>query len=77
MIPKITPYSFSLKSELIIHVIPVQQQKIGVDFALIAIVFAISLALGDDQSSTTYNFAALRAHLIKSMTLQKFTIFKS
>ena len=77
VIPKITPYSFSLKSELTIHVISVQQQKIGVDFGLIAIVFAISLALGDDQSNTTYNFAALRPDLIKGMTLQIFTIFKS
>ena len=68
LIHQIAAYSFCLGNELIIHVMPVQQQKNGVDCGLFSIAFATSLAFGEDPSNSTYDSAALRPHLIKCLT---------
>ena len=68
VIHQIAAYSFCLENELIIHVMPVQQQKNGVDCELFSIAFATSLAFGEDPSNSTYDSVALRPHLIKCLT---------
>ena len=44
VIHQFVAYSFCPENELIIHVMPVQQQKHGVDYGLLSIEFAASLA---------------------------------
>ena len=67
VIHQIAAYSFCTENELIIHVMPVQQQKNGVDCGLFSIAFATSLAFREDPSNSTYDSAALRPHLIKCL----------
>ena len=49
--------------------------KNGVDCRLFSIAFATSLAFGEDPSNSTYDSAALRAHLIKCLTSERITPF--
>ena len=51
VIHQIAAYSFCLENELIIHVMPVQQQKNGADCGLFSIAFATSLAFEEDPSN--------------------------
>ena len=67
IIHQITAYSFCPKNKLTIHVMLEQQQQNRVGFRLFSIAFATSLAFGEDSSSSTYDSAALRSHLIKCL----------
>ena len=67
VIHQIAAYSFCPENELIIHVMPVQQEKNGVECGLLSIAFATSLAFGEDPSNSIYDSAALRPHLIKCL----------
>ena len=75
VIHQIAAYSFCPENELIIHVMPVQQQKNGVDCGLFSIAFATSLAFREDPSNSTYDSAALRPHLIKCLTSGRISPF--
>ena len=75
VIHQIAAYSFCLENELIIHVMPVHQQKNGVDCALFSIAFPTSLAFGEDPSNSTYDSVALRPHLIKCLTSGRIALF--
>ena len=67
IIHQITAYSFCPKNKLTIHVMLEQQQQNRVGCRLFSIAFATSLAFGEDSSSSTYDSAALRSHLIKCL----------
>ena len=75
MIHQITAYTFCPEKQFIIPVMPVQQQKNGVDCGLFSIAFAKSLAFGEDPSNSTNDLAVLQPHLIKCLTCGKILPF--
>ena len=75
VIEQIADYSFCSKEELLLEIMPVQQQKNGVDCGLFAIAFATSLAFHEDPSVTSYDVERLRPHLVKSLEEGKLTMF--
>ena len=75
VIEQIADYSFCSKEELLLEIMPVQQQKNGVDCGLFAIAFATSLAFHEDPSVTSYDVERLRPHLVKCLEEGKLTMF--
>jgi len=75
VINQIADYSYCKEAELVINIMPVQQQRNGVDCGVFAIAFASSLAFGEDPCITTYDTTKMRDHLISCLEKNEITVF--
>ena len=62
-------------SRLDIHVKSVQQQNSGADCGVFAIAFSVSLLMGEDPETVSYDENALRRHLLDCLRTKNFTKF--
>ncbi|XP_057297093.1 uncharacterized protein LOC130625987 [Hydractinia symbiolongicarpus] len=74
---QIAAFSYCQSEELVIDVMPVQQQKNGVDCGLFSIAFATSLAFGEHACDKIYGNDSLRPHLLSCLDAGQMTPFPS
>ena len=61
---QIAAFSFCESAELLVNVMPVQQQGNSVDCGVFAIAFATSLSFGENPCNITFDIKEIRKHLV-------------
>ena len=72
---QIAAFLYCQTPELVVDVVPVQQQLNGVDCGVFAIAFATSLAFNEDPCAITFDSELIRPHLIKCLQEERMRPF--